>query len=70
MLTGSDPIGAGGGHSSRSSEVDVLGLNCAFGPTELTEIGAVHRRELAAVGQRAAQRGAADDGGRQERSSR
>jgi methionine synthase I (cobalamin-dependent) len=47
-------------------EVDVLGVNCAFGPIELTETVRYIAAELAAACQRAAQRRPADHGRRQE----
>ncbi len=58
------------GDRSRSTRVDVLGLNCAFGPFELTEIDPLHLRKLAALGQRPAQRRPAGHGRRQSRISR
>ena len=69
MLTGSDPSALVATFLPYD-EVDVLGVNCAFGPTELTEARPLHRRELAAARQRAAERGPADHGRRQERTSR
>jgi len=56
MLTGSDATALVAAMMP-FDEVDVLGLNCAFGPYELTETIRVHLPDLAALGQRFAQRG-------------